>query len=75
MATAAVAAGAYDNIYDAMEHMHCLDEGMYYPDPARAATYEKMYQEYLRLHDYFGRGANPVMKKLRDIAQKAREKQ
>ena len=72
---AAVAAEAYDNIYDAMEHMHCLDEGMYYPDPARAATYEKLYEEYLRLHDYFGRGANPVMKTLREIAQKAREKQ
>ncbi len=72
---AATAAGAYDTIYDAMAHMHCLDKGMYYPDPARAATYEKMYQEYLRLHDYFGRGVNPVMKNLRAIAQKAREKQ
>ena len=72
---AAVAAGAYDTIYDAMAHMHCLDEGMYYPDPVRVEKYEKLYHEYLQLHDTFGRGVNPVMKTLRDIARKARGNQ
>ncbi len=70
---AAVAAGAYADIYEAMAQMHCLDEGMYYPDPARVEMYEKLYREYLLLHDHFGRGANPVMKNLRDIARKAKE--
>lgn len=69
---AATAAGAYDTIYDAMAHMHCLDEGMYYPDEKHVQTYEKLYQEYKILHDYFGRGVNPAMKNLRAIAQKAR---
>lgn len=71
---AAVAAGAYESIYDAMARMHCLDEGMYEPDPARVETYEKLYQEYLILHDHFGRGVNPVMITLRDIARSAKEK-
>lgn len=70
---AAVAAGEYETIYDAMAHMHCLDEGMYYPDPARVKIYEKLYREYLLLHDHFGRGMNPVMKTLRDIAREAKE--
>ena len=70
---AAVAAGAYDSIYDAMERMNCLDEGMYYPNPAHVETYEKLYQEYLLLHDHFGRGAHPVMLTLREIARRAKE--
>ena len=70
---AAVAAGAYADIYEAMAQMHCLDEGLYEPDPARAEMYEKLYREYLLLHDHFGRGAHPVMKNLRDIARKVKE--
>ena len=70
---AATAAGAYDTVYEAMAHMHCLDEGMYYPDAQRVEAYEKLYAEYRTLSDYLGRGANPVMKKLRAIAQRARE--
>ena len=70
---AATAAGAYETIYDAMANMHCLEEGVYYPDPARVEIYEKLYREYLLLHDHFGRGMNPVMKTLRDIARAAKE--
>ena len=35
------------------------------------AVYNKIYAEYVRLHDYFGRGENNVMKTLRDIAAEA----
>ena len=33
----------------------------------QAAAYDALYQEYIALHDYFGRGANDVMKRLRDL--------
>ena len=36
-------------------------------DPERAAAYDVLYAEYLRLHDYFGRGANEVLHRLREI--------
>jgi L-ribulokinase len=29
--------------------------------------YNELYHEYAILHDYFGRGENPVMKKLKKI--------
>jgi len=67
---AAVAAGEYDSIYDAMNHMHCLSAGMVYPDAARGQVYDRLYGEYLTLHDVFGRGVNPVMMKLRQLARK-----
>ena len=69
----AVAAGAYDTIYDAMAHMHCLEDEVIYPNSAQAETYETLYREYLLLHDTFGRGVNPVMNTLRDITKKAKE--
>ncbi|MGJ7045590.1 hypothetical protein HNR52_001794 [Thermoanaerobacterium thermosulfurigenes] len=31
--------------------------------------YEKLFQEYKLLHDYFGRGANDVMKRLKNIKE------
>ncbi|MET3209195.1 UNVERIFIED_CONTAM: ribulose kinase [Paenibacillus sp. PvR008] len=39
--------------------------------PENAAVYDKLYEEYSRLHDYFGRGGNPVMKKLKAIKEEA----
>ena len=40
---------------------------VYQPDPARADVYDELYAEYVRLHDYFGRGENKVMYRLRAI--------
>ncbi|MCX7841012.1 MAG: FGGY-family carbohydrate kinase, partial [Anaerolineae bacterium] len=37
------------------------------PNAAHHATYQKLYAEYRRLHEYFGRGANDVMKRLRAL--------
>jgi len=31
------------------------------------AVYERLYQEYRKLHDYFGRGENDVMKRLKAL--------
>ena len=36
---------------------------------ANRAIYDVLYREYVRLHDYFGRGENDVMKTLRGPAR------
>lgn len=68
---AAVAVGAanggYDSLQDAAEKMaHVRDEKVT-PIPANQAVYEKLYAEYKKLHDYFGRGENDVMKRLKAL--------
>lgn len=72
---AAVAAGAeaggYDSILDAAEKMARVKEETFKPIPAHVEVYEKLYQEYSQLHDYFGRGENDVMKRLKRIKQAA----
>ncbi len=39
----------------------------YHPIPENSAVYDKLYAEYNILHDYFGRGANDVMKRLKAL--------
>ena len=68
---AAVAAGAYPDVpaaADAMGRIHC---DVYQPDEARADVYDELYAEYVRLHDYFGRGENKAMYRLRAIRDRA----
>jgi len=72
----AVAAGAanggYDSIVDAAQRMARVREETFKPIPENVAVYEKLYREYNALHDYFGRGANDVMKRLKAIRDTAR---
>jgi len=68
---AAVAAGAYPDIRAAAHSMGKAHRGVYQPDPERAAAYDRLYDEYRLLHDYFGRGANEVMHRLRRIRTEA----
>ena len=42
-------------------------DAVYTPDPASAEVYDDLYAEYVRLHDYFGRGPNEVMHRLRAL--------
>jgi len=60
-------AGGYDTIFEAAKHMARLKDEEYQPIPANQKIYDRLYAEYLRLHDYFGRGENNVMKKLKQI--------
>jgi len=66
---AAVAAGkergGYDSIQDAAAKMAHLRDEVYRPDREAVAVYDQLFAEYLRLHDYFGRGQNDVMKRLK----------
>ena len=61
------ASGGYDSIYDAARHMARLRDEVYLPDPAAHATYNRLFVEYLLLYDYFGRGTNDVMKRLKSL--------
>lgn len=63
-AAAAEAAG----VETCAERMGALQSRVFRPSPERAAVYERLYREYERLHDYFGRGENDVMKRLRGAA-------
>ncbi|GIH03317.1 ribulokinase [Rhizocola hellebori] len=64
---AAVAAGAYPDIHAASSAMGRVERGVYLPDATRAAAYNALYAEYQQLHDYFGRGGNEVLLRLRAI--------
>lgn len=68
---AAVAAGAYPDVRAAAEAMGRSDKGVYQPNLERAARYDALFAEYQTLHDYFGRGANDVMKRLKQIKREA----
>ncbi|SDN73754.1 L-ribulokinase [Paenibacillus sp. yr247] len=69
---AGAAKGGYDNIVDAARKMARVREETFKPIAENVAVYEKLYQEYNKLHDYFGRGENDVMKRLRSIREEAR---
>ena len=64
---AAVAAGAYPDVPAAAAVMGSKRDAVYTPDPASAAVYDELYAEYVTLHDYFGRGTNEVMHRLRRL--------
>jgi L-ribulokinase len=64
---AAVAAGAYPDVPAAAQAMGKVKRGVYQPDPASADIYDELYAEYVTLHDYFGRGSNEVMHRLRAL--------
>ena len=74
----AVAAGAqsggYDTILDAAANMTSIKQ-VYTPIPDNVARYKKIYAEYKIVHDYFGRGGNDVMKRLKEIKKNARRHQ
>lgn len=61
------AAGGYDDITQAARQMTSLQDVTYRPIPANQATYDQLFSEYKLLHDYFGRGMNDVMKRLKTL--------
>jgi len=63
------ARGGYDDINEAAAKMAQVKDKTYKPNPAAHAVYAKLFAEYKQLHDYFGRGANDVMKRLKAIKE------
>jgi L-ribulokinase len=64
---AAVAAGEYPDVPTAAAVMGKKRTHVFLPNPAVTGTYDLLYAEYVRLHDYFGRGENDVLHRLRAI--------
>ena len=68
---AAVAAGrdngGYGDMDEAIEAMKCPVSKIYRPIPENVEIYAKLFAEYRILHDYFARGENDVMKRLKAI--------
>ncbi|MGO4584470.1 ribulokinase [Arthrobacter sp. 2RAF6] len=68
---AAVSAGEYRDIRKAAAAMGSEPGAVYTPIPENVAAYEELFREYRALHDYFGRGTNEVMHRLKKIQHNA----
>ncbi|MGN1024835.1 MAG: ribulokinase [Faecousia sp.] len=72
---AAAAAGCYCDLREAARVMGARRMQTFTPDPENTRQYQRLYGEYIRLYDYFGRGENPVMETLLSISGEMRSKQ
>jgi len=57
---------------DAARVMAKVKEQTYRPIGENTAIYDRLFAEYRILHDYFGRGANDVMKRLKAIRKEVK---
>lgn len=64
---AGAARGGYDTIEEASKHMSRLQDKIYTPNADHVKRYNMLFKEYKILHDYFGKGENDVMKRLKVI--------
>lgn len=63
-------AGGYDDVASAAMDIGKVRDDVYHPIPEHVGIYEQLYREYEMLHDYFGRGTNDVMKRLKALRRK-----
>ncbi|GEM88546.1 ribulokinase [Meiothermus granaticius] len=66
---AAVAAGIYPDIRAAAKQMGKVRKNAYMPIAEHQKIYDQLYEEYITLHDYFGRGGNDVMRRLKQLSK------
>ena len=66
-AAAGIDHGGYDDLPEAVQRMGMRENLLYHPRADCTPIYSLLYQEYELLHDYFGRGGNDVMKRLKTI--------
>jgi L-ribulokinase len=59
--------GGYESIVEASRRMAHLSEERYTPQADYRGAYDRLYAEYLRLHDLFGRGGDDVMRRLKRL--------
>lgn len=59
--------GGYDDVFEAASKLGKVMDIVYLPKKENAEIYDKLFAEYKILHDYFGKGANDVMKRLKEI--------
>ena len=68
---AAVAAGYHPDMATAAAAMGRVERSVYLPIPAHRAAYDELFADYTALHDYFGRGGNDVMHRLKEMQRRA----
>jgi len=61
------AAGGYGSLREATQQMTARPSRVYRPMAEHRSTYDRLYDEYRRLYDFFGRGESDVMKVLRQL--------
>lgn len=61
------AGGGYDSIEDAVARMASIEDNRYEPVPENVIVYNRLFDEFRKLHDYFGRGENPIMEFLKAV--------
>ena len=66
------AAGGYNSIVEASARMARLRKESYRPIAKNQTLYNRLFSEYVLLHDYFGRGTNDVMKRLKALKAEIR---
>ena len=59
----------YHSLTEIAEALGKKGEKAYIPNPDNIDSYNKLYDEYITLYEYFGKGANDVMKRLNKIRQ------
>lgn len=59
--------GGYDTIEECAERIGKIKAHYYRPIPENVEIYNELYKEYKKLHNYFGKGGNDVMKHLKDL--------
>lgn len=65
--------GGYDTIAEAAKRMGKVEKNTYKPIPENVILYQRLYGEFKLLHDYFGRGENDVMKRLKEMKAETRK--
>ena len=64
----AVAGGYFTSITEASDKLGARPVKTYYPNVENSKIYDLLFDEYVKLHDYFGRGGSEVMRRLREIS-------
>lgn len=67
--------GGYDSIEEASAQMTKLKAEKVKPIPENIEKYNKLYEEFKKLHDYFGTGVNEVMKRLKIMKNESTAKE
>ena len=57
----------YKNANEVAAALGKINDEVYVPNPENVAVYDKLYEEYKTLLEYYGKGANDVMKRLNAI--------
>ncbi len=68
---AATAAGEYGSVAEAAAAMGDKQVAAYTPIGENAKVYDQLYAEYEQLHDWFGKGGNDVLHRLKQIQRAA----